>query len=241
MSGYDKKYQLRNVAAKMDNLQDTLSSELVNLRKEVEIAKASNYKDAKKSIFDELLQKFNDFENKFLSSLHQIKSDVNKLMEKQEEVYRMSESNTNKAYAKNFILHGIPESLKEDLMEIVIDLISEKLHCNILKNDINTVYRIGKKEADKRKKPRIVVVEFMCQWKRDEVYRCKKCLKGSGLVITEMLTKSTYTVFMKFRSHFKNQCWTDHGKILVYVNNNIVVVNEETDLNSLINKQASNV
>uniref|UniRef100_A0A2A4JEB7 Uncharacterized protein n=1 Tax=Heliothis virescens TaxID=7102 RepID=A0A2A4JEB7_HELVI len=65
-------------------------------------------------------------------------------------------------------------------------------------------------------KPRPLLIRFQSLSLRNEVWRSKTTLKGSGLVLSEFLTKPRHDAFLAARKHFGvNQCWTSEGKIVV--------------------------
>ncbi|CAH2071214.1 unnamed protein product, partial [Iphiclides podalirius] len=56
--------------------------------------------------------------------------------------------------------------------------------------------------------------------KRSEVWENKTCLKGSGVTLSEFLTKSRHEVFKRARIHFGvKDCWTSEDRIVVLLPN----------------------
>lgn len=62
--------------------------------------------------------------------------------------------------------------------------------------------------------------EFIHRWKRDEVYYAKKGLKGSGLLLGEMLTLDNYKLFLKARKVYAERARTKRGNVVILVGNN---------------------
>lgn len=87
-----------------------------------------------------------------------------------------------------------------------------------------------------------MVVEFVCQWLRDAVFTRKSKLKGSRVVIVEMLVNKKLNLFRKVREKFKNSSWTVKGNIKVMINNKILQIDGLEQLDQLkINKTDTNV
>ncbi|CAH2037436.1 unnamed protein product, partial [Iphiclides podalirius] len=78
--------------------------------------------------------------------------------------------------------------------------------------DISSCHRMGKDSS----RPRPILVRF--QASRDK--GAKTCLKGSGVTLSEFLTKSRHEVFKRARIHFGvKDCWTSEGRIVVLLPN----------------------
>ena len=77
--------------------------------------------------------------------------------------------------------------------------------------------------------------------KNDMVFKNKKNLKGSGIVISELLTPARSILLKKCYEHIKGthqerSIWTDNGRILVKKagNTNIVNITNEKDLETFV-------
>ncbi|CAH2063257.1 unnamed protein product, partial [Iphiclides podalirius] len=83
------------------------------------------------------------------------------------------------------------------------------------KADISSCHRMGKDSS----RPRPILVRFQAYKKRSEVWENKTCLKGSGVTLSEFLTKSRHEVFKRARIHFGvKDCWTSEGRIVLLPN-----------------------
>ncbi|KAJ8730238.1 hypothetical protein PYW07_017276 [Mythimna separata] len=111
------------------------------------------------------------------------------------------------------ILHGLAEQKDEDHTSQAVLTIKDKMKIvNISSSDISSCHRLG---ADSSK-PRPLLIRFNSHNLRSEVWRSKTLLKGSGLVISEFLTRPRHDVFINARKHFGvKQCWTSEGKIVI--------------------------
>ena len=69
---------------------------------------------------------------------------------------------------------------------------------------------------------------------RDEVFKSKRLLKGSNIMITENLTSKRYDLLKKCIVKLgKGKVWTSDGRITTKVNGAYVVINNESELNNM--------
>ena len=143
---------------------------------------------------------------------------------------------------QNILIYGLQENTDEDLFSVVAALFKNKLRIDVSKNEINCCYRFGKKSATEKQgrsspvensKCRPVVVEFVCLWKRDEIFASKSKLKNSKIIFVEMSIKEKLDLFKVVRQKYKNACWTIKGNIKVYINNKIIQVDGLVQFNKL--------
>ncbi|KAJ2937700.1 hypothetical protein O0L34_g17513 [Tuta absoluta] len=81
-------------------------------------------------------------------------------------------------------------------------------------DDIQVCHRLGTSTT----KPRAVLVRFHRHDSRRVVWDAKTLLKGSGIIISEFLTKSRHIVFVAARKHFGvSNCWSNDGKIAIFL------------------------
>ena len=113
----------------------------------------------------------------------------------------------------------------------------------IVKNKIAKIHRIGKEiqSVDDSRKPRPLVINLTDDRHKDMLFKNKKNLKGSGIVISELLTPARGILLKKCYDQIKgtNQersIWTDNGRILVKKagNTNIVNITNEKDLETFV-------
>lgn len=79
----------------------------------------------------------------------------------------------------NIIVYGFEENEKSqvELMESVIKKLNGDLNVQLEKKDINILHRIGKKDKPNNKK-RPILISFVNLWKKIELMKKKKNLKG---------------------------------------------------------------
>lgn len=116
---------------------------------------------------------------------------------------------------KVLLLHGIAETQNENPRSVVSEILTDKMKLSdISKENLLVCHRLG----TSRSKTRPILVRFGNIDHRHIVWDHKTVLKGSGITISEFLTKSRHRVFMEARQHFGlNRCWTVEGRIVVMV------------------------
>ena len=92
-------------------------------------------------------------------------------------------------------------------------------------------------------KPLALVVKFAKDRYRDDVFKNKKKLKNSGIVITELLTSKRSALLKKCIDRFPNDrsarsIWTDNGKILVKCGSDYAIqIHSEQDIDKIIREK----
>ncbi|KAL4721209.1 hypothetical protein ACJJTC_009966 [Scirpophaga incertulas] len=83
-----------------------------------------------------------------------------------------------------------------------------------------------------------VLVRFHCFEHRCLAWNSKSSLKGSGITISEFLTKARHSAFLAARKHFGvNKCWSMQGSIhIILPNNTRVKIETISQLQPLITK-----
>ncbi|KAF9424421.1 hypothetical protein HW555_000560 [Spodoptera exigua] len=115
---------------------------------------------------------------------------------------------------KMLLIHGVSESAEknEDTPQVVVQVVKDYLKLNVAASDIKRCHRMGRASH----KPRPILCKFHDMSLRNNIWLGKTKLKGSGVTVSEFLTKSRHTVFMSARDRFGvGQCWTREG--IVYV------------------------
>ncbi|CAH1173853.1 unnamed protein product [Phaedon cochleariae] len=135
-------------------------------------------------------------------------------------------------YAKRNTLriYGVEEVANEVVLKTVATFIKSKLNIACSSADIDCAFRVGKDEKDSTK-VRPILVNFVNNWKRTEIFRAKKLLKGSEFSIYEDLTKKNYELLIAAKKKYGNsQVWSAGGKIRVLHNTKTVTLNDMNDL-----------
>ncbi|KAJ8709376.1 hypothetical protein PYW07_009202 [Mythimna separata] len=116
---------------------------------------------------------------------------------------------------KVLLLHGLSENKETSPVTNFLGVMSEHLKVvNVTPTDITACHRLGTNTS----KPRPLLVRFESRIVRNEVWRNKSKLKGSGLTLSEFLTKPRHEIFMNARKQYGiHKCWTSDGKVIIQV------------------------
>lgn len=125
-----------------------------------------------------------------------------------------------KGRRKMLMFHGVPEAKQEDTANLVINVVHEKLNIeNFTINNIKRCHRMGTLRSGGSPRPVLVKIEDIAV--RDKIWFAKTKLKGSGITMSEFLTKVRHNIFMAARSKFGvSKCWTREGSVYVSGSNN---------------------
>lgn len=117
---------------------------------------------------------------------------------------------------KHLLLHGVSEDqTEENISKYVTDFLTSNLKLkNITSQSFHSIYRIGK-AAEKAGKPRPILIKMYSMRDRMDIWRNKRLLKGSRIVVTESLTSNRQQLLTIARKSFNNNCWTSEGRIFV--------------------------
>ncbi|KAJ8721064.1 hypothetical protein PYW08_006529 [Mythimna loreyi] len=120
--------------------------------------------------------------------------------------------------SKILLLHGLSEDKGADSLASVLSITSKNLEmASVTAKDITSCHRLGSNTS----KPRPILIRFESRIVRNEVWRSKTKLKGSGLTLSEFLTKPRHEIFVNARKRFGlHKCWTSDGKIIIQISAN---------------------
>lgn len=118
---------------------------------------------------------------------------------------------------------GLKEEENEDIRTVVIELIKTRLELTLEEEAVSFVSREGNPRPDGR--PRHVVVHFQDTRTKNVVYKKKKMLKGSKVVIKEDLTPLRVQLLKKTSSKYGNRnVWTHNGHIFAKCGKEIIEI-----------------
>lgn len=114
---------------------------------------------------------------------------------------------------KMLLLHGVPEVRNEKTVQVAIDTVSKQGMPDLNEDDIRRAHRLGRTSSTK---PRPLVIKFCSLDLRDQVWFAKTKLKGSGVTVSEFLTRRRHSLFMECRERLGvTKCWTSQGRVVV--------------------------
>lgn len=111
------------------------------------------------------------------------------------------------------LLHGVAEVHNEDTAQVVANIIKEHLKMGAISSaDIKRCHRMGRSGASHKTRP--ILCKFRDLAVRNKVWFDKTKLKGSGVTVSEFLTKARHDLFMAARDKLGvPNCWTRDGTV----------------------------
>ena len=185
-------------------------------------------------------QNLNNTINELNDEIANLRADVKQLKELNDDY---EQRNRNEC----LVVHGIPETQGiEDTDKLVSDNLSEKLEIDLTPNLIKRSHRLGPrktKEAGRTRSqtsnatqsPRPIIFRLHSYRNRHEIFTKKKKLKGSGITITENLTRTRLKLYKDASEKFgRGNVWTLEGRITVKIGNIKHMVTTNDDLRTLV-------
>lgn len=153
-----------------------------------------------------LAREFRDFKDLMWKTLGMLKSQL-------ELVTRGLDRHETAARRKVLLVHGVEEAENEKPDIVFSDALASRLKLSAeCLSAVRVVHRLGAKGNNHRP----LLVRFATYSARCELWGVKRQLKGSGITVSEFLTKTRYEVFVAARKHFGlNNTWSSDGKVLV--------------------------
>lgn len=116
---------------------------------------------------------------------------------------------------KILLLHGVAELPKEDTTQVLVKTVAERIkQSGFTVSDISRCHRMGRTTTSDR--PRPILFKLRDASVRSKIWSSKTNLKGSGITMSEFLTKARHDAFMAARERFGiSRCWTADGTVYV--------------------------
>ncbi|KAB0801732.1 hypothetical protein PPYR_03918 [Photinus pyralis] len=109
-------------------------------------------------------------------------------------------------------IFGVPETANEDVTSIVAALCKDHLELPITTDMIDCAHRLPAKEGETRP----IIVKFIARNVKNLIFKSKKRLKGSKIVICEDLTKYRQQLLKEcIKMYGSKQVWTSECNIFV--------------------------
>lgn len=198
-----------NISAQLDSKMEVINAKLAKL-------------DALDVISKQIAELNNSFKS-LANSVDSNKKEIINLNKSNDVLVQHSKKNCLR-------FHGFQESEGENVLEMVKNFINEALKVPCAAQDIDSAFRIGKTSVDSAK-PRTILVNFVNNWKRSQVFNLKKSLKklGTNISIFEDLTKQRYDLLLAAKKKYgQNQAWSSGGKIYAMHHDKKILVNGDT-------------
>lgn len=184
-----------------------------------------------KKIKDALEEKFEKYDAK----IAQLEMEINNLKHKdnvhdgrlEEKVDKIQQHHKR----NNLRFIGLKETKNEDVAKNVLELINNNIKIQVDKSQIISIYRTGK---TKNNRPRHIIVKFQDNNLKYNIYKNKKLLRGTGVIIKEDLTTSRLKIVSNASDKygFKN-VWTTNGNVYAKTENGVRKLTK-TELNQSI-------
>ena len=124
-------------------------------------------------------------------------------------------------------LSGVPESREDEpTLNVVTNLIKDKLGIEILRSDLDRVHRLGPYDKN-AKTARSIVVKFTHYAPRAAIFASRKKFGDSGIFVNDHLTSIRARLMFVARLYKKKDLilnvWSSEGRILVRTKNNATI------------------
>jgi hypothetical protein len=226
---------------KLSHSEATIQKVAVNIVQNTEFVKSvtsklGNQKDAiKQELYESIL--FDSSEDK--NKIKQLEELCNELQRKNKDFEWELESLEQFGRRNCLLIHGVAErsnELTEDTDAIAIDIVRNKLGLEIDRTQLDRLHRLWRRNISQtRPKPRPILLKFVSYNVRSEVFRRKRRLKGSGLGVTESLTRKRMELYSTVNNHSNvSSAWTLDGRIIALRNDQRkIIVESPKDLSKL--------
>ncbi|VEN54497.1 unnamed protein product [Callosobruchus maculatus] len=209
MSRHKRKGSTTEISSKMSQIEDRLETGLGEIRNQLGTAIATGTAQKNPDLLKQLTDKLNELENCIKSSLAEVKKEMHDFLDMQK-----------KRFNENGVaFFGIQEGDTSVLPETMAKFITSKFNFEVTVADINYCYRMGassttstSSRADRSKRPRPVAVFFVNRWLRDRVFYAKSVLKGSAVMLCELLSDSVLQLYKQAKLILgAKNVWTRRG------------------------------
>jgi hypothetical protein len=131
----------------------------------------------------------------------------------------------------NLLFHGVAETDNENCADKVRHLCSSKFDVELSPGAIQRAHRLG---GEKEKGSRPIIVRFTDYNTKQSIYKLKRRLKGTRLLVTENLTPTRQALYKQVREcKAVSASWTNDGNIFVINNGKITQIASTKELQKL--------
>ena len=191
------------------SIAEALGNRMANFEKQLNSASTN---DTSKVSLDKLACEFKEFKTSVWGILELLKSLINNLSSQIDEIDNSSRRNA-------LLFGGIEEAEGENLVSTILGTIQVLMGVsNINASAIQSCHRLGTKSASRN---RPILVRFNDLKVRSDLWRNKKKLKSSQVILSEFLTKTRQAIFTRARKSIGiRNTWTHYGNVYVKLPNN---------------------
>lgn len=168
---------------------------------------------------------------KLQDNLAQHEAEIKSLQKQNQELKNRLEGAEQHSRSKNIRIYGMIEQEAEEIMEKVCGVIGSKLMLKITTDDVDQIYRVGKKSANTT---RPIIVKFTNVKTRNQVLKSRKMLKNTGIVMAEDLSRDRYFLLKEAVQKLGSRnVWTMNGTVYVNLGNRKHRLRSREDLDKL--------
>lgn len=140
---------------------------------------------------------------------------LNSLQQQVELLARTIDSMEMRGRRGILLLHGVTEEKDEDTVKVIVGVVKDRLKINGFSgDDIKRCHRMGRSASITKTRPILFKLRDVAV--RNTIWFEKNKLKGTGITISEFLTKSRHDLFMAARKRCGvTKCWTRDGCVYV--------------------------
>lgn len=206
---------VKDLDLKVNELKKYFSEQLGRFQGEIEKIKTPNADGCaaggKESDIGGFILGFDLFKAAVENQLKDLQSQISQLRRDYDTAQVRLDNHLQHTNRGKILLIGISETIKdEELQDHVVTVINSKMQLSLSGGDVYDCYRLGRKREGG---PRPILVQFSTISTRQKVFRNRRRLKNSGLVITEVLSPMRYEIFKVAKQKFQKDCWSNNGRI----------------------------
>ncbi|CAG9823999.1 unnamed protein product [Phaedon cochleariae] len=177
--------------------------------------------------------RLNTIDSENSTVIHSLKSEIKELKKENVTVLKRYDYLEQETKMSNLRLFNLEESESGNTKNEVIKLLNSKMQLQLKENDISVCTRVGKNTAN-NEKPRGIFMKLSNPSIQQMIYKNKKLLKGTGVVMKEDLTIHRLNLMKKaIEKTSIRSVWTFSGNIYATKNNQKFSIKNECDLNKL--------
>lgn len=161
--------------------------------------------------YNEKIAKLEEENQSIVRKLQQQEETIKSLVNHQKKQEQMGRST-------NLRIYGVPEpSGPENLSKTMLAIFTTTMHLELDERSIEFCYRLNKKETHKS---RPVLVKFSSNYYKNVVYKNKRSLKSTNIIIREDLTREQLNIVTEAVKKINGSgvVWTNYGQVYVKLN-----------------------
>lgn len=235
MTRYNKANEANAIREQMVTFEEKINSMLLDFQQRIEKQEEKCIVKEDLPSNDALLTDLQDLKKHIFLELSQMKTSIESRLTL---IERSQDAQEQYSRRNCLVLHGVPETSNENTDNITKDVLHNNL--GLVSFEIThteRTHRLGRPRQPSRQgqvnTPRPIIIKFTSYRYREEAWRSKVKLRGSGMRLTESLTKTRLDLLHKAREKVgPYRVWTQDGRILAENSGKTYRVNTEEDLKS---------